>query len=95
MYYVIEAVRWATDGHLSHVRWREVDTDGDVIVQSEPREIPVVHAADACRDHEVRVYVPGPAGRFFKMKACDAGIDAVADDRGKPLRERLPHLPQF
>ena len=95
MYYVIEAVRWSPDGDISHVRWREVDADGDVVVQSEPREVPVVHAATACREHEVRVYVPGPAGRFFKLKACAEGIEAAADERGTPLRERMAHLPLF
>ena len=96
MYYVIEAVRWAPDGDISHVRWREVDTgDGDVIVKSEPKVVAVVHAAQACREQEVRVYVPGPTGRFFKMKACAHGIEAVADERGTPLRERMAHLPQF
>jgi hypothetical protein len=95
MYYVIEAVRWSA-GDISHVRWRAVDTgDGDVITKSEPKEVPVVHAAETCREHEVRVYVPGPAGRFFKLKACEQGIEAAADERGTPLRERMAHLPRF
>jgi hypothetical protein len=96
MYYVIEAVRWAPDGNISHVRWREVDTDGgDVITKSEPKDVQVVHAADTCREHEVRVYVPGPIGRFFKLRACAQGIEAAADEHGTPLRERMAHLPQF
>jgi hypothetical protein len=29
------------------------------------------------------------------MKACPEGIDAEADAKGTPLRERMAHLPSF
>lgn len=94
MYYVIEAVRWGGDGHISHVRWHSVRFDGEAIQRSVPAVVPVVDAAEVCRSGEVRVFVDGDAGHFFRMKACEAGIDAEVAD-GRPLRERMAHLPTF
>ena len=95
MYYVIEAVRWGPDGQVSHVRWHGVDADGETVVHTPPGVVAVVDAAAACDSGEVRVYVGGESGRFFKMKACPAGIDAETDSQGAPLRERMAHLPTF
>ncbi len=95
MYYVIEAIHWGPDGQLSHVRWHRVSAVVDGVQRSEPEVVPVVDAAVVCRSHEVRVFVEGSAGRFFLMKACPEGIDAVADAAGTPLEERLAHLPTF
>ena len=36
MYYVIEAVRWGDDGHISHVRWHTVRFDGMTEAESAP-----------------------------------------------------------
>ena len=94
MYYVIDAVRWGADGQISHVRWHGVEADGETIVRTEPRVVPVVDAARVCGENEVRVYVGGDPGRFFRMKACPEGIDAESDD-GTPLRDRMAHLPTF
>ena len=93
MYYVIEPARWGEDGHISHVRWHTVRFDGERIRKGESTVAPVVDAAEVCQSHEVRVFVDGDAGRFFRMKACEEGIDAEVDERGTPLRERLAHLP--
>lgn len=95
MYYVIDAVRWGPDGHISHVKWHGVETDGETIVRTEPQVVPVVYAAGVCGEREVRVYVGGDLGRFFRMRACPEGIDAEADEKGTPLRERMAHLPTF
>ena len=95
MYYTIEAVRWGPGGHISHVRWHTVRFDGERIVRGESTVAPVVDAAEVCSEAEVRVYVDGDAGRFFRMKACEEGIDAEVDEAGTPLRERLAHLPSF
>lgn len=96
MYYVIEAVRWGDDGHISHVRWHTVRFDGEQIDRGESVVAPVVDAAQVCREHEVRVFVGGEReGRFFRMQACEEGIDAEVDEAGTPLRERLAHLPVF
>jgi hypothetical protein len=95
MYYEIEAVRWGDSGHISHVRWTAVDFDGDRVHRGAPQVVPVVDAAETCNSHEVRVYVDGEAGRFFKMKACPEGIDADVDEVGTPLRQRMAHLPVF
>ena len=95
MYYEIEAVRWDDGGHISHVRWHTVRLDGERIVRGESTVAPVVDAAEVCRSHEVRVFVDGGPGRFFRMKACDEGIDAEVDEQGTPLRERMAHLPSF
>lgn len=95
MFYVIDAVRWGPDGHISQVKWHGVETDGDTIVHTEPRVVPVVDAAGGCGEREVRVYVAGDPGLFFRMKACPAGIDAESDEAGTPLRERMAHLPTF
>jgi hypothetical protein len=95
MYYVIEAVRWGDDGHISHVRWHAVDFDGERILRGAASVVPVVDAAKVCKDHEVRVFVSGPAGHFFRMKACAEGIDAEVDGDGTPLRTRMAHLPVF
>ena len=95
MYYEIEAVRWGGDGHISHVRWHTVTFDGQQVRRGEPTIAPVVDAAEVCNSHEVRVYVQGSTGRFFRMKACEAGIDAEIDEAGTPLRERMAHLPTF
>ena len=95
MYYVIEAVRWGDDGHISHVRWHSVRLHGETISRGESTVVPVVDAADVCKAHEVRVYVGGDTGRFFRMQACDEGIDAEVDEQGTRLRERMAHLPAF
>lgn len=98
MYYVIEAVRWASDGHISHVRWHAVDAveaDDATIVHTASEIVPAVDAAKACGSSEVRVYVEGDLGHFFKLKACPEGVDAEADTQGTPLRERMAHLPSF
>lgn len=95
MYCAIEAVRWGGDGHISHVRWHTVRFDGERILRGESMVAPVVDAAEVCRSREVRVFVDGDAGRFFRMKACDQGIDAEVDAQGTPLRERMAHLPTF
>ena len=95
MYYEIEAVRWGADGHVSHVRWHAVRLDGDRIDRGESIVVPVVDAARVCQAHEVRVFVGGDTGRFFRMKACEEGIDAEVDDAGTPLRQRMAHLPSF
>lgn len=95
MYYRIEAVRWGDDGHISHVRWHTVRFDGQQLQRGESTVAPVVDAAAVCDSDEVRVYVDGDAGRFFRMKACEAGIDAEVDEQGTPLRERMAHLPTF
>lgn len=98
MYYVIEAIHWGPGGRLSHVRWHRVSAGSLDVERSEPQVVPVVDAAVVCRSHEVRVFVddqPGHTGRFFRMKACADGIDAVADEAGTPLQQRLAHLPTF
>lgn len=95
MYYVIDAVRWGPDGHLAEVRWHRVLPDGNGVRHAPGEVVPVVDAAAVCGAGEVRVYVDGRAGHFFRMKACPEGIDAEADDQGTPLRERLAHLPTF
>jgi hypothetical protein len=95
MYYVIEAVRWGDDGHISHVRWHTIRFDGERIVRGDSTVAPVVDAAHVCKAHEVRVFVDGDTGRFFKMQACEDGIDAEVDQAGTPLRERMAHLPVF
>ena len=95
LYYVIEAVRWGDHGHISHVRWHTVRFDGERIQRGESTVAPVVDAAEVCKSAEVRVFVDGEAGRFFRMHACEEGIDAEVDDAGTPLRERMAHLPTF
>lgn len=95
MYYAIEAVRWGADGHISHVRWHTVSVAGEQVRRGESTVVPVVDASQACRSHEVRVFVDGERGRFFRMKACEEGIDAEVDEAGTPLRERMAHLPSF
>ncbi|AEG91661.1 hypothetical protein [Ramlibacter tataouinensis] len=95
MYYAIEAIHWAPGGHISHVRWYRVSAGNEGVQRSGPEVVPVVDAARVCESHEVRVYVEGDAGRFFRMKACPEGIDAVADEAGTPLKARLAHLPTF
>jgi hypothetical protein len=97
MYYVIDAIRWSGNGHLSHVRWHGVEADDERgELRRLPQEVvPVVDAAKVCDTHEVRVFVHGQTGRFFRMKACPEGLDAEADPAGAPLRERLAHLPTF
>jgi hypothetical protein len=95
MYYEIEAIRWNHQGHITHVRWRAIDVTEQGLVRGDSCEVPVVDAAEVCRNNEVRVYVPGAAGRFFTMKACPEGIDAEVDEAGTPLRERMAHLPTF
>ena len=93
MYYVIEGVRWGADGRITHVRWHPVQLDGGE-VRHGPRElVAVVDAARACNEGEVRVYVDGPAGQYFKMKACAEGIEAEEEMAGPSLEERLAHLP--
>ncbi|WP_427913671.1 hypothetical protein ACPWT1_01475 [Ramlibacter sp. MMS24-I3-19] len=95
MFYVIDAVRWGADGHISHVKWHGVEADGETLVRTEPQIVPVVDAAQMCGEKEVRVYVGGDLGRFFRMRACPEGIDAESDPSGAPLRERMAHLPTF
>ena len=95
MYYVIEAVRWGEDGHISHVRWHAVRFDGERVHRDASATVPVVDAAEVCRSGEVRVFVDGTAGRFFRMKAWPEGIDAEVDEAGTPLRSRMAHLPTF
>jgi hypothetical protein len=95
VYYQIEAVRWGDDGHISHVRWHSVRFDGEQVQRGESTVAAVIDAAGHCKNHEVRVYVDGDTGRFFRMKACDEGIDAEVDEAGTPLRERMAHLPTF
>jgi xylose isomerase len=58
MYYGIDAVRWGTDGHISHVRWHAVDTvdaDDATIAHTASQVVPVVDAAKVCGSSEVRV----------------------------------------
>ena len=95
MYYVIEAIHWDPAGRVSHVRWHRVSVDAGADVRHEPAEVvAVIDAARVCRSAEVRVYVDGETGQFFKMKACPEGIDAE-DHEGAPLAQRLGHLPSF
>jgi hypothetical protein len=93
MYYVIDAVRWSPEGRISHVRWHPVRMAGERIEHGGSELVAVVDAARACNESEVRVYVDGPAGSYFKMKACPEGIEAHEDTAGRSLRERLAHLP--
>lgn len=95
MYYVIDAVRWGADGHISHVKWHQVFAEGGALRHTDPETAPVVDAAHVCESAEVRVYVDGRPGRFLRMKGCAHGIDAEADGEGTPLRERMAHLPVF
>ena len=95
MFYVIDAIRWGPGGHISHVKCHGVEADGETLVRTEPQVVPVVDAADVCGEKEVRVYVAGDPGRFFRMRACPEGIDAESDGKGTPLRERIAHLPTF
>lgn len=95
MYYVIDAVRWGGNGHISHVKWHPVELQEEDLRSGQSTVVPVVDAAEVCGEHEVRVYVGGDVGRFFRMKACDHGLDAEVDDRGTPLRDRMAHLPAF
>ncbi|MGZ5179037.1 MAG: hypothetical protein ACXWC6_12405 [Ramlibacter sp.] len=95
MYYVIDAVRWGPHGRISHVQWHGVEAEGETIVHTRPQVVPVLDAAARCEANEVRVYVGGDPGLFFKMKACPEGLDAESDGKGTPLRERLAHLPSF
>ena len=94
MYYVIDGVRWSDGGRLSHVLWHPVSVrDEDAIEHGRAQLVPVVDAAKACDEYEVRVYVDGPTGSYFKLKACPEGIEADPQVPGPPLRERLAHLP--
>lgn len=94
MYYTVQAVRWDSNGAVSHLKWQPVDFDGDVITKGSDEAVTVLHAGAVCRTHEVRVYVPGETGQFFKMRACPEGVEA--DDAAETsLRERMAHLPQF
>lgn len=95
MYYVIDAVRWGGDGHISHVKWHRVFAEEGSAQRGEPEVVPVVDAAQVCDSAEVRIYVEGRPGRFIRMKGCADGIDADADSEGMPLRERMAHLPVF
>lgn len=92
MYYVLDGVRWDEQGHITHVRWHPVRLEGDGTRHGPSELVPVVDAARACDESEVRVYVEGNVGSYFKMKACPEGIEA-ATSTGTPLRERLEHLP--
>jgi hypothetical protein len=92
MYYVIDGVRWSGDGRISHVRWHPVRLEGDRIAHGDGELVPVVDAARACDESEVRVYVDGPTGSYFKMRACPEGLEE-ATPAGEPLRDRLSHLP--
>lgn len=95
MYYVIEAIHWGPAGQVSHVRWHRVSADaGAQVHHAAPEVVPVIDAAEVCRSSEVRVYVEGGTGQFFKMKACPEGLDAEDGD-GEPLARRLGHLPSF
>lgn len=94
MYYVIEGVRWSQHGTISHVLWYPVRVRDDDIEHGEAELVPVVDAARACDESEVRVYVDGGrTGNYFKMKACPEGLEADSEPSGQPLRERLAHLP--
>ena len=95
MYYVIDAVRWGNDGHIHQVMWHTVALRQDDLVEGERQVVPVVDADATCDAHEVRVYVGGRTGQFFRMKACPGGIDADTDEAGTPLHERMAHLPTF
>jgi hypothetical protein len=91
-YYVIDAVRWSHEGRLSHVLWHPVSLRGETIEHGRGELVPVIDAGRACDESEIRVYVDGPVGSYFKMKACAEGIEAETE-AGAPLRERLAHLP--
>jgi hypothetical protein len=94
MYYVIEGVRWLPQGRISHVLWHPVRVRDDEIEHGEAELVPVVDAARACDESEVRVYVDGGrTGSYFSMKACPEGLEAGSEPSGRPLRERLAHLP--
>lgn len=93
MYYVIEAVRWSPQGRISHVLWHPVRVRDEEIEHGQGELVPVLDAALACDESEVRVYVDGRAGSYFTMKACAEGLEADSDPSGQPLRERLAHLP--
>jgi hypothetical protein len=94
MYYVIEGVRWSPRGTISHVLWYPVRVRDDDIEHGEAELVPVVDAAQACHESEVRVYVDeGRTGSYFTMKACPEGLEADSEPSGQPLRERLAHLP--
>lgn len=95
MFYVIDAVRWGPGGQISHVKWHGVGADGDTLVRTDPQVVPVVDAAGVCGEKEVRVYVAGDLGRFFRMRACPEGIEAESDELGTPLHVRMAHLPTF
>jgi hypothetical protein len=92
MYFVIDGVRWGAGGSLTHVRWHSVDLPGTTLQHGESRLVPVVDAAKACDESEVRVYVDGAVGRSFRMKACAEGIEAE-DMQGHTLQDLLAHLP--
>jgi len=93
MYYVIEAVRWSPQGRISHVLWHPVRVRDQEIEHGPGELVPVLDAARACDESEVRVYVDGRTGSYFRMKACAEGLEADSDPSGQPLRERLAHLP--
>ena len=95
MFYVIDAVRWGPEGRISHVQWHGVEAEGETIVHARPQVVPVIDAADQCDANEVRVYVGGETGQFFRMRACSEGLEAEPDGKATPLRERLAHLPSF
>ena len=92
IYYVIDGVRWSPEGRITHVLWHPVTLQGESIRHGGGQLVPVLDAANACDESEVRVYVDGPTGSYFQMKACPEGIEAETQ-AGTPLRERLAHLP--
>ncbi|MBA2963100.1 hypothetical protein [Ramlibacter pinisoli] len=93
MYYVIDGVRWGPQGGLTHVRWHSVDIPDDAIQHGNSRLVPVVDAAKVCGESEVRVFVDGPVGHSFRMKACREGIEAENPEQEQTLRDLLAHLP--
>jgi hypothetical protein len=96
MYYVIDAVRWGGNGRISHVKWHPVEMRDDDVRRGGSTVVPVVDAAQACDEHEVRVYVDdGQVGRFFRMRACEEGLEAEPDGAPATLRDRIAHLPAF
>ncbi|WPB58353.1 hypothetical protein [Xylophilus sp. GOD-11R] len=94
MIYAIEAVRRDPAGHITHVRWHEVDVIGEDIRHGDSVVVPVTVAMSEVSRSAVHVCHRGAPGCKVNVGQVRDRVSLV-DFPSTPPEQRLQEMPVF